>query len=171
MICWSSLPSHFVSTLRNKGKQKRKTFELKSPSFMFDFLSVICPLLHLHWFVRQAFHQQKIERVRNCAAHFRPPNGARIDMPHAAIINRTTKSQHRKHRVAQPFWVARHSLELDITTFNTCHSLGLDVTTLNSSAWFAYRHEFIPFSFRPFWTIELHFVKMITLVVSLILYG
>ena len=63
-------------------------------------LGVSQPLSPLQCLARQAIHPQKLGRVLNCATCFRPSDDASHCRPQAAIFNRRTKSQHRKHCVA-----------------------------------------------------------------------
>ena len=65
MTCFPLLPSHLVWTLCNKGKGKKKTFELRSPPFCGPF-SVSVNLFHFctDW---------PPAEVLNCATCFWPP--------------------------------------------------------------------------------------------------
>ena len=56
MARFSSLLLHLVWTLCNKGKRKKKAFELKSPPFLFDLLSASWPLSSLCQLAMQASH-------------------------------------------------------------------------------------------------------------------
>ena len=91
MTCFSSLPSRWLRSLRNKGKRKKKTFEWKCPPFLFDRLSVSRLLSPLRWLAKRVLHPQKIGRVLNCATCFQPPN----DAPHRLATRCDIQSHNR----------------------------------------------------------------------------